>query len=208
MAIKAVIFDLGGVLLRTLDPTPRQQLAKHLGRPISELYYLIFSSESARLATLGKITAQEHWEVVRQSLGLSEADLPGLIEQFWAGDRLDQVLVNYLRALRSNYKTALLSNAWDDLRRYLEVEAKITDAFDEIIISAEVGLAKPDAAIFQLALDRLKVSAPQAIFVDDAIENVEAARQLGLLAIHFTSPQQTRLELEYLLNSHRSGTEA
>lgn len=200
MTIKAVIFDLGGVLLRTVDPLPRQRLAERLGRPVDELYHLIFFSESAYLATLGKITAQEHWEAVRKSLGLSVSDLQGVIEQFWAGDHLDHDLVNYLRALRSNYKTALLSNAWDDLRHFVEAEWKIADAFDEIIISAEVGLAKPDAAIFSLTLERLGVSGPQTVFVDDVVKNVEAAKALGLQALQFSSPRQIRLELESLLN--------
>jgi epoxide hydrolase-like predicted phosphatase len=198
--IKAVIFDLGGVLMRTVDPAPRQQLAECLGKSLNELYHLVFSSDSAYQATLGKISAREHWEAVRTSLGLTQDEFSAVVEQFWAGDRLDYDLIDYLRALRPRYKTALLSNAWDDLRYFIEAEWKIADAFDEIIISAEVGLAKPDRRIFQLALDRLGVSAPQAVFVDDFPENVEAAQSLGLHALRFRTPQQTRLELGFLLN--------
>ena len=166
-----------------------------------ELYHQIFSSQSARLATLGKITTQEHWELVRSHFGISPDELPGAIQQFWDGDRLDQSLLRYLRALRKHFKVALLSNAWDSMRGMLENELKIASAFDEIIISAEVGLAKPDYRIYQLTLSRLGVEAGEAVFVDDFVENVDGARWLGMRAIHFRSPDQARAELAGMLNS-------
>ena len=63
----------------------------------------------------------------------------------------------FLRSLRGTYKTGLISNAWSDLREYL-VREKIIDAFDQIIISAEVGVAKPEAKIFHIALEQAGVS--------------------------------------------------
>jgi HAD superfamily hydrolase (TIGR01509 family) len=68
-----------------------------------------------------------------------------------------------------------------------------------VIISAEVGLAKPDPRIYQLALERLGVDPPEAVFVDDFLRNVEAARAAGLHAVHFKGPEQARAELEQLL---------
>jgi len=65
---------------------------------------------------------------------------------------------------------------------------KIADAFDVLVISAEVGIAKPDALIFSLALERLGVSAEEAVFVDDFVENIEAARAYGLHTVHFACP--------------------
>ena len=199
--LRAVIFDLGGVLLRTVDQEPRRMLAARLGMGLSDLYHQIFSGESARLATLGKISTQEHWEQVRSHIGISPDEFPSAIQQFWDGDLLDQSLLGYLGTLRERFKVALLSNAWDIMRDMLENEWKIASIFDEVIISAEVGLAKPDHRIYQLTLSRLGVEADEAVFVDDFVENVDAARWLGMRVIHFRSPDQAREELERMLSS-------
>ena len=202
--IRAVIFDLGGVLMRTEDHSPRQRLAERLNLGYAALSSLVFDSETSIQATLGKITAQVHWEAVRQALNLPPEEFPSVPEYFWGGDRLDLSLVEYLRSLRPRYRTALLSNAWDDLRTYLVNRWKIADAFDELIISAEVGLAKPDARIYQLALERLEVAPEEAIFVDDFPANVAGAQAAGLQAIQFRTREQALAELEALLQADGS----
>ena len=111
MPIRAVIFDLGGVLVRTEDRTSRTRLAERAGLTYMELSELVFDSQSARRAMRGEITTEEHWEEVNKKLGLSKEEYPQVPLDFWAGDRLDEDLVNYLRGLRPQYKTALLSNA-------------------------------------------------------------------------------------------------
>lgn len=201
MHIRAVLFDFGGVIVRTNDRTPRERLAARLGIAYDQLSSLVFDSESALQATLGKITTQEHWEALRNELGLSQDDHANLPLDFWGGDVLDQELVDYIRALRPDYKTSLISNAWDDLRQVLEYTWKISDVFDEIIISAEVGVAKPDPRIYQIALERLAVAPQQAAFVDDFPANISGARAVGMHAIHFKNSLQARKELDRLLNS-------
>lgn len=199
MTIRAVIFDLGGVLVRTEDPKPRGEYARRLGLTYRDLDRLVFNHPTAVQATIGAITAEAHWEGVRQALGLPAEELPTLQTAFWGGDRLDRELVDYLRSLRPRCKTALLSNAWSHLRAWLEQQWKIADAFDEIIISAEVGVSKPDPRIYQLTLERLVVEPQEAVFVDDFSENVYAARSLGMHGVQFLSAGQARAEVEKLL---------
>jgi epoxide hydrolase-like predicted phosphatase len=201
MPIKAVIFDLGGVLVRTEDQQQRRQLADRLGISRHQMYHLVFDSQSAQLASQGKMTVAEHWEAVRQALGLPEEEFQRVPQEFWAGDRLDMELVVYIRSLRPRYRTALLSNAWDDLRGYLTDHWRIADAFDELVISAEVGVTKPEPRIYRLALERLGVAPGEAVFVDDFKENVDAARALGIHTIHFRDRQQALAELEGMLDS-------
>ena len=200
MTIRAVIFDLGGVLVRTDDQAPRLELAHQLGLSREQLYDQIFDSPSARQATLGEITADQHWENVRQALSLTPDEFSAARRAFWAGDRLDMDLVDTIQSLRPRYKTALLSNAWSDLRSYLVERWQIAAAFDELIISAEVGLTKPAPAIYRLALDRLKVQPVEAVFVDDFAENIEGARAVGLHTVHFRGTEQALAELDILLN--------
>lgn len=199
MQLKAVIFDLGGVIVRTENKTPRARLAEELGMTYEELSNLIFNNESARLVTIGKMTTREHWETVRSRLGMDVEAFKRVQELFWAGDSVDYELLGYLRSLRPNYKTALLSNAWDDLRGMITDVWRFDDAFDEMIISAEVGLAKPDVRIYELTVERLQISPGEAVFVDDFIENIEGARTAGLHAIHFRGSTQALAELELML---------
>ena len=195
--MKALIFDVGGVLVRTEDRSHRQRLAEELGLSVQELYDAVFHSDAWRLAELGRITNDEHWQAVGRRLGLSRPDeVNAFRAAFFAGDRLDRDLLAFIQQLRGRYKVALLSNAPDSLRRWIADEWHIpADTFDAIVASAEVGLAKPDPAIYRIALERLGVAPHDALFVDDFAENVEAARALGMEAIHFTSPEALMAEL-------------
>ena len=199
MAVEVVVLDFGGVLMRTEDRKPRIQLAAHLGLTYDELGALIFDSHSAIQATKGEITTEEHWSAVQKFLGLSDVDLKQVRSEFWAGDILDEELVDFLRGLRPRYKTALLSNAWDDLRQKIEEVWKIDDAFDHLIISAEIGLAKPDRGIYQKLITELGVEPSQAVFIDDFLHNIEGAQAAGLQAIYFRSPDQALGDLHKLL---------
>jgi glucose-1-phosphatase len=200
MKVRAVIFDLGGVLVRTEDRRPRAELARRLGMTYDDLSRLVFESDSARLATIGKTTTREHWESVRLALGLSADEFPSVRSGFWGGDALDARLVGYIRSLRPRFKTGLLSNAWDNLRQVITHTWKIADAFDDIVISAETGMAKPDPRIYELAVQRLGLPAGETIFVDDFLHNIEAAQQVGLHGILFSNPHQVRQELDRLLD--------
>jgi epoxide hydrolase-like predicted phosphatase len=201
MTIRAIIFDLGGVLLRTTDFEPRERLAASLHMNRHQLEQFIFGGESGDRAQRGEISAQQHWENLRRQIKYSPEEFSRLVSDFFAKDEIDEALIDYVRGLRKTYKTALLSNAWDDLRQVITEKWHFEDAFDTMIISAEECVAKPDLRIFQLALDRLGVTADQAIFVDDMDRNVEGALQAGLHAIQFQTPQQLRIDIELMLNN-------
>jgi len=195
MNIKAIITDYGGVLVKMVDETPRHRLAEKVGVPLKEIYRLIFDTDSAIQATLGEITCDQHWENVRAALKVPSPELPAFIRQFWSADGLNIVMINALRSLRSNYKVGLLSNAADDLRSVLVDRWKIDGLFDDMVISAEVHLAKPDRRIYQQACERLDVLPNEAVFIDDMRENVEGARQAGLHAIQYQNDEQVLTDI-------------
>ena len=153
-----------------------------------------------RKAALGQASAEQVWEWTRQELGLSEPEGEQLIRDFWWGDDLDLELVGYIRELRAQFQTGLISNAWSELRDQLVNYWQIDDAFDDLVISAEVGLAKPDPAIYHLALERLEVQAEQSVFVDDFESNTSAAAELGMQAVLFGSPDQAIAEVKQLIS--------
>lgn len=200
-AFPVIIFDLGGVLLRTEDRAPRTQLAEFLGLTYEGLDKIVFGSETARQASMGKISAQQHWQTLARQLNWPAEEIPALQRAFWGGDQLDEDLITLLRSLRGQYTTALLSNAWDDLRPSLEEPWHIADAFDHIFISAELGLVKPDPAIYARVQEYLGAAPEDIVFVDDFAENIAAARAAGWHGIHFQNSGQAQAELFRFLAS-------
>jgi epoxide hydrolase-like predicted phosphatase len=193
--IEAVIWDMGGVLLRTEDPLPRRHLAERLGITLEELYTTVFMSSSADTAMVGKIDENSHWNFVLDKFGLAPDQLQEFEKDFWAGDRLDEELVDGIGSLRPRYRTALLSNAWSDARLKVTQNYQLLHAFDLIIFSAEIGLAKPDSAIFIYLLDKLALPPAKTVFIDDVPANVEGARKLGMHGIVFRNREQVLDEL-------------
>lgn len=193
--ISAVLFDFGGVLLRTADQSGRQRWETRLGLEPHGLSRLVFDSEPARRATAGQASVAEVWENVARTLHLEPATLAELQKDFWSGDRLDTELVALIKSLRPRYQTAILSNAWPD-GRALFTELFGADTFDTFIISSEEGLAKPDARLYHRAVARLGVAPGAVVFVDDFLHNVEGARAAGLHAIHYTPGLDVRAALQ------------
>ena len=202
MTIRAVYFDLGGVIVRTEFQTPRQLLAQRLGLEYDGLIKLVFESESAVQASLGLISENEHWAAVTRRLHLPESETRLIHEEFFAGDIIDLHLLDFMRVLRKTCKVGLISNAWSGLRSWI-VSNRFDDAFDAMTISAEAGVMKPDVRIYRIALDQLGVAPAESVFLDDFQENVAAARTLGMRAIHFVRPEHALDELKQILADHR-----
>jgi FMN phosphatase YigB (HAD superfamily) len=206
VSIQAVISDLGGVIVRTHDSQPRARWERQLGMAPHTLERLVFWGEAGEKAALGEIEPEDVWTWVIDRLGLTPADRATLVSDFWAGDGVDDRLIDYFRGLRPRLKIALLSNAWTSLREALESEWHIADAFDVIVISAEVGLAKPDPRIYHLALDELGVTAPEAVFLDDMQENIDAARFVGMQTVRFESTEQAISDIEGIVDPPRKAS--
>ena len=150
--IKAVIFDVGGVLLRTEDHSPRQKWESKLGLPKGGAEALVFNSNMGQKAQRGEISESGLWLWIGTYLKLSSEELSAFHKEFWAGDVMDMELVNFIYLLKNDYQTAVISNYADNLRPELTYKYNIADAFDEIIISAEEQVMKPNPAIFNKAL--------------------------------------------------------
>jgi epoxide hydrolase-like predicted phosphatase len=190
---------MGGVLVRTENQAPREHLAQHYGITLKELYGLVFDSEVAIQATLGQVPEEGVWQNVAATLHLDADALAAFMQEFWAGDNLNADLYQFVKDLHVKYKVGLLSNAWSGARAALDSRYHMLGVFDMTIFSAEVGLAKPDRRIYQLALDRLGVEASQAIFVDDFPANIDAANALGIHAVSFNNSLQARQAVMQIL---------
>jgi len=201
MSIKAVFFDLGGVILRTEYQAPRQHLAESLGMDYDDIDKVVFGgggNSSAARAAIGEITEEKHWQNVMKTLKLPASEYERVREEFFAGDVIDHEIVEFLRSIKPKYKVGLISNAWSGLRNYI-LREKFDDAFHHMVISAEVGVAKPDPKIYHIALEQLQVKPKEAVFVDDFIENINACEKVGMKGIHFKDSQSTLQQLKKMM---------
>lgn len=198
--IRAIIWDLGGVILRTEDLSHREKWEKGFGFEAWGLANLVFRSEISQLASIGRASVDDIWASVQEKLGLDNEAIQQLRIDFFAGDRLDEKLLTFIRQLKSSRKTGMITNAWPDGRHWIENKWKIADAFDHILISAEVGLVKPDPAIYELSLKALDVKPDETIFIDDFEENIDGAKAVGMHAIHFQDPEEVIVQLKRVLN--------
>jgi putative hydrolase of the HAD superfamily len=140
-----------------------------------------------------------YWERVGKEL---EGQLPPGFIRFREGpftvEPLNPEMIDLACQLKSRYRLALCSNALITLRAELEAEPTLSSLFDVVIISAEVGLRKPDPRIFELTADRLHLPPTACLLIDDKPRNTLAAQAVGMLTITFTSPKQLRRELNQL----------
>ena len=199
MSLKAVIFDFGGVLVRTRSQQRRTEWEARLGLETGEASALVFGGESGSAAQHGQITDEAHWGWLGKLLGLDQERLSEFREAFFAEDILDTGLVDYIDKLRAaGYHLGLLSNMADNARKLFGEKYGVLSHFDSVTISSEEGVMKPDPAIFRTALSRAGVTAEEAVFVDDFLVNVEAARSLGIAGVHFVTSEQALAELASL----------
>ncbi len=127
------------------------------------------------------------------------ADLIQAYDTYW-NDSVTEVYngtVEIVRKLKSEgWPIYLLSNFSAEKFPLMQQRFDFLDLFDDMIISGEHNLIKPDPAIFLLTLERIKRSANECLFIDDSLPNIETARKLGFQTIHFQSPEQLERDLK------------
>lgn len=187
MTIRAVLFDMDGVI-RHWDDVGARRGEEAAGLPRGAIERVAYTIPEFALTQIGTVTARQWADAVARAL--VEEHGPGAevaAEHYFAyAGRLDREMVGLVAAVRQRTTVALLSNATDQLREHL-AHHELVDAFDVVFCSAEIGVAKPDPAIFEHAAKVLGVEPAECFFTDDRPENVEGARNAGMHAEVFTS---------------------
>lgn len=167
--------------------------------PLNEFFAAPGESDYARRVWTGEISEAEVWQKLGSHWRISPWILRYARKKSFSKKRFNKPVADFIRSLRPRFQTAILSNAGDQDRQIFNEAYCIEDLVDTVIISAEVGMAKPDPRIYLLALDRLGVVPEETIFVDDLQVNVDAARQLGIQAFQFQSNEQILMQIKGLL---------
>ncbi len=190
MTIKAVIFDIGGVLLQSAGPQQHRAWEDRFGIQDSEVFKFVNRSGLSAAATRGKISSDGLWQQVSEHFGIDREQIRELEKTYQSNERLNTELADFLKSLRPRYKTALLSNAWSGAREAINKKYALDTLVDIMLFSAEDGTMKPEARFYLLALHRLGVQANETIFLDDKISNVDGASLVGLQSIHYKDNAQ------------------
>jgi putative hydrolase of the HAD superfamily len=197
--IRAVLFDIGGVLEYT-PPTG------HTAAWETELMLAAGELDSRmhdiwRGGSLGTISEAEVQAAIVERLGLSPADLERFLDGVWAEylGTLNRELTEWFAGLRPRYRTGIVSNSFVGAREREQAAYGFDDLTDTIVYSHEVGVAKPDPAIYLMACERLDVRPEEAVFLDDREPAVDGARAVGMAGVVFRDNAQAIAELEALL---------
>ena len=199
IVIKAIIFDFGRVISAQKPASLFQRYEQELGLPPGKLNRIMFGSDIWHEVLVGRSTIDDYWREIGPALGLdTDEAILAFRQRYHDDEAINGTVLDLLRRLEGCYRLAVLSNAPAGLSRWL-ADWQMLDLFDVVVCSGEVGLAKPDPAIFRLALERLSVEPGEAVFIDDTLGHVEVARSLGMHAIHFTTADALEGELDRLL---------
>jgi len=207
--IRGVIFDFGGVLVRTADPAGRRRWEARLGLRAGDLERAVHGSDLWVLAQRGELSPEAFWAAVAERLGVPESDVPALQADYFADDHLDPALMALIADLRGRgWPVALLSNDSAALEAKLRDELGIYDAFDQVLISAHIGFMKPEPAAYRAAADSIGLCAPECVFIDDNPANVDGARAIGMAAIHYRAGMDVAAALQPILYDNNPPTKA
>jgi len=201
--IRAVIFDFGGVIYRQPNP---QHMARWLHlfgiRDLGLLSVMNTSPLDSQLVMdimTGKLAEQQVWVDLAKSWRVRPGILHFIRRRGFSARRVNHDLLAFLSHLRPHLRTAILTNAGTDFRDTFCSIYRLPDLVDQVIISAEEQIAKPDKRLYHLAAERLGVSPEEAIFVDDMPVNVEGALEAGMQAFLHTNVQFTIQQIRGML---------
>jgi putative hydrolase of the HAD superfamily len=188
--IKAIIFDCFGVIV---------------GKGFEHTYYLAggdpkadkeFIDYTLARANLGYIDDDKFSESMANKIGISLEDWR---ESEIKAELPDEQLLSFIKDLRKTYKTAILSNANGGILERKIGKEELRECFDEVIVSAEVGLVKPNPEIYKYAADKLDVELNECLFIDDKKSFTEVANSLGMSSIVYKDFIGFKKEIDELL---------
>ncbi len=187
--IRGIIFDCFGVLYQG---------------SIAHLYELISESQRAELDNLslssdyGYISHEEYIAQVAQLAGKTFAEIESIVQ---ANHIRNQAMVDCVRTLRPAYKVALLSNVGRGVIDRLFTSSELTELFDVVVLSSEVGMIKPDGDIYRFTAERLEVAESECVMIDDLAVNIEGAKSVGMQGIVYQSASQVQADMAALIGN-------
>ncbi len=181
MKPKALIFDFFGVVCSEISPFWFEEHFAEKGNELRHQYL--------RPADCGVISQKELFDELAVMAKVS----PEEIEKDWlAHVRFNTELIGLIRELKSEYKIGLLSNATSPFFHTVMALSGTVDIFDHVVVSSEVGHAKPEPEIYNEMISRMEIAPSEAMMIDDSQANVDGARNVGMEGHLYVSISELR----------------
>jgi len=199
MSIRAVVFDIGGVLEITPATGWQEKWEQKLKLPPGGLRKKMV--DVWRAGSMGRISLSDVHFQTAEILSINEAQVNALMDDIWSEylGSLNQTLYDYFKSLRPKHQTAILSNSFVGAREKEQEYYGFENSCDFIIYSHEVGMSKPDPRIYALTCEQLKLAPNQVVFLDDTKVMIEAAQTYGMHGVLFEDTTQVIAEIDKLL---------
>ncbi len=187
---KVVLFDFFGVI----------------GYELSPVWFRRYFDDSIADATkhrlvnpgdLGAISEEEMFENIGREVGV---DAKQVRREWMELVTINEEMVNFIKEVKKSYPVYLLSNALSGFLREILEKNDLYQLFDEVYISAEIHLAKPDPEFFRECLERIGAKAEETVMIDDNAKNLEGAREVGIDTILFTDNRSFQAEFKNYYN--------
>ena len=197
MALRAVVFDYGMVLTGLPDPEAHAELLRITGLPRARFESLYWADRHAY--DEGKLTGLDFWRKLIRDAGLnlppaSDEELNHWDARMWTTEN-PAMLAWQMQLRERGFLTGILSNMGDNVLANIERTFDWLPRFDVLVWSYQLRMAKPDPAIYRHILKDLGTLPEETLFLDDKRINVEAALDLGMKAIQFSTVEQLREDL-------------
>ena len=202
MAIRAVVFDVGGVLKVNADTGFVQKWQARFQMPFTDLFARL--RIMWRDGDIGACTMEEWLAALREITGMDEAETDAYMRDHWINylGTHNAELAAYFGSLRPRFQTAILSNSFLGAREKERDAYGFEDLCDFIIYSHEVGFVKPDPRIYALTCERLALPPSEVIFLDDVERYVAGAQAFGIHAFQFQNNAQAIADIEACIRAN------
>jgi epoxide hydrolase-like predicted phosphatase len=199
MVIKAIIFDVGGVLIDFSE----EKYIKWLSNKLNINYKKIYKSVLPLIDKMetGKLKLEDAEEIFSKKLNTPKKSLMW-VEGFSENAFPNTTVIKILKNSSKDYKIGVITNV--SFSRYYESRRLILNSLlskkyiDVIIPSCYFGIRKPNSKIYKEALRKLNVKAEEAVFIDNQIENVKGAAKVGINAILYTTAEKLKKDLRHM----------
>ena len=196
--IKAIIFDIGGVVINDDFLSYAERFAQKAGMTKEQIYHSVIGSPEWRLYFKGKISGEEVWNAIKSKY--LPPKIAEDIKKTWK-DILVPIpaTIELIKRLKPAYKICFISNVDKDCALYVRKKyPEIFRLFDSEVVSYEAGMAKPEKEIYRYALKKFRLEPEECIYIDNQPENIPPARELGIKAIKFQGTERLKQQLKNL----------
>ena len=192
---RAFIFDFGRVISAQKPDALFHAYEAELGLAPDTINSVMFDSPYWQQALVGEMEMSAYWQAIGPALNLRTAEaVTDFQARYYKDEKINTGVLEIIRRLFGRTRLAILSNHPPGLHAWLS-DWGIDRLFDVVVCSGDEGMSKPDPRIFDLTLQRLGLSPPEAVFIDDTEGHVAAAQALGMHAMLFTTAERLEKDL-------------